>query len=139
MGLLGSDFAGYEDIDADLTFLEGAAGERLAYLQCMAALILTPTGAIEWDPDAGLGIERYMSSAATAASIAQDLHVCVMHDERTKNATVDLLGNPEDSSIASFRVTCFTDEGAYPLTATIDKIAGKVSVAFDGATIERIG
>lgn len=138
MGTLGSDFAGYEDIDADLTFLEGPEGERLAYLHCMAALILTPTGAIEWAPDAGLGIERYMSSAATAATIAQDLHTCVMYDERTQNATVDLISNPEDEGRVSFRVTCFTTEGAYPLTTTIDKVQGKASVSFDGATIERV-
>lgn len=84
----GSDFAGVDDLDPNLTFL---TDERVAFAQAIARRITTPRGRAQPDPGAGGlfyrqnygdDIRNYISSSANAATVAQQINAEVRKDER---------------------------------------------------------
>lgn len=136
---LGSDFAGVEDLTWDLAFLEGETEEILAYLQAIAAALLSDVGSVEYAPTYGRGLFRYLSRAgASASQIAADIAATCLDDERTDNVTVTPSDTGDEESGLTFLVTLYVRGGArYELTVTIDQIQSAIEVSTGAVVIVR--
>lgn len=133
---LGSDFAGVEDLTWDLAFLEGPTEEVLAYLQAIAAALLSDVGSLEYAPTYGRGLFRYLSRAETSASqVAADCAATCLDDERTANVTVTPGTDAEGLTLS---IKLYTREGArYELTVTVDQLRSAVEITTGAVVIVR--
>lgn len=122
---LGSDFAGVETIDADMTFLEGVAGERLAYLEDIARALVSPRGSLEYDLEWGLGLAKYIGAAVNAAVMQAEIYACVMYHEATRDATVSVTQSASGDDV-TIAIVCYSSEGTYDLTVGVSSVRAEV-------------
>lgn len=136
---LGSDFAGSDDLTWDLAFLEGENEEILAYLQAIAAALLSDVGSLEYAPTYGRGLFRYLSRAGVAASqVAADVAATCLDDERTDNVTVTPTSTDDAENGLTLSVTLYVRGGArYELTVSVDRIKAAIEVSTGAVVILR--
>lgn len=136
---LGSDFAGSEDLTWDLAFLEGETEEILAYLQAIAAALVSDVGSLEYAPTYGRGLFRYMSRAGTSASqVAADVAATCLDDERTDNVTVTPASTGDEENGLTLAVTLYVQGGAqYELTVSVDRLKAAIEVSTGAVIILR--
>jgi hypothetical protein len=115
MPFLGSDFAGTDSIDWDMTFREGEAQEQIAYQEAIARRYLQPRGGLFYDPSNGLDIRVFVADHMPV-QVAQGLIVGeAFKDPRTADCQC-VIDIQEDSSWL-IQIQVAPDNGpTYPLT-----------------------
>lgn len=123
---LGSDFAGVETLDADLTFREGTVPERLAYLEDIARALVSPRGSLDYDREWGLGLAKYIGgSGINAAVIQSEVYSTIMAHECTRDASVSVVQSANGDDV-TIECVCYSSEGTYPLTVGISSVRAEV-------------
>lgn len=115
----GSDFAGVEDIDFNLTFRTGETQEIIALEEAVARRFLTPRGGVFYAPDYGMDLRSFIADAVLL-DIAQGLIAAEgRKDERVSLCTclitvldsgawsvlIDVTGSDDDTFSLTFAVT----------------------------------
>lgn len=87
MADLGTDFAGVNDITPTLQVVSG----RRCLIEAIARRLITPRGALWYDPDYGYDLRQYLSGITVAAgSIAASVAAEAEKDERVEQASADV-------------------------------------------------
>lgn len=124
---LGSDFSCVEDLDPNLTPVEG----RLGLAQACARRLITPTGGLFSAPDYGDDVRRYLNSitSSTPLRIAATAEGECEKDERVNraDASVEIVG---DSLAIEVRLT--DDEGPFDFTLNVDDLSAELILGNEG-------
>lgn len=110
----GSDFAGVDDLDANLTFLEGDKAEMTALAQATARRLTTPRNGLFYDLSYGEDIRSFVSDSIPPALVSKMLSAEVKKDQRIRDCTtvITVVGdtwtviiNPTATTGQSFTLT----------------------------------
>ena len=128
MSHLGSDFSCVDDLDANLTPVEG----RLALAQAVARRLITPTGGLFSASDYGDDVRRYLNNPnpSTELRIAATAEGEAEKDERIDRADANatLVGDQLDL------VLKLTDgDGPFTFTLSINDLTAKLLLENEGA------
>lgn len=108
----GSDFSGIDDLDLNLTFLEGETPEQLALEQAVARRYLTPRGGLTslGAPDYGMDLRSFVADAIDL-NIAQALIASeATKDERVESATCTISVRTDGAWLVSIAIVGSGDE-----------------------------
>ena len=127
MSHLASDFSCVEDLDPNLTPVEG----RLALAQASARRLITPTGGLFYASDYGDDVRRYLNSAApsTPQRAAATAEGECEKDERVNRADVgaELVGDALDLTV---KLT--DDVGPFTFTLNVDDLSAELLLEEQG-------
>ena len=127
MSHLGSDFSCLEDLDANLTPVEG----RFALAQASGRRLITPTGGLFYASDYGDDVRRYLNSQAPstplrAAATAEGecekderVNRCDVTTTQTSTAAGDML---------SLQGSLTDDDGPFDFTLNIDGLSAELLI-----------
>lgn len=120
---LGSDFSCVEDLDPNLTPVEG----RLGLAQSMARRLITPTGGLFYAPDYGDDVRRYLNNGSPSAPrrIAATAEGECEKDERIDrcDASATLSG-----AALSLKIKLTDSEGPFTFTLDIDDLSADLLI-----------
>jgi len=124
----GSDFSGLNDLDANVSIVDGATllGEDLL------TRITTPRGAIWYAPSECVDVGAYINTTTSEQVIEQAAEGAILDDERVVNVEVSVTFiEPDDKSITGGRtiqltIQVETDEGPFDFVATVDAISASI-------------
>lgn len=121
---LGSDFSGVDDLDFNLTYLEGEEPEKLAFMQAIQRRLSTPRGALWYDESYGLDVRTFLSDTISPSVAQGAIAAEIRKDERVANAEVEVLVDDLGKWTINMSVTTLTSE-TLELTfiLTTDKVA----------------
>lgn len=106
----GSDFAGVDDIDFNLTFLEGEAPETLGLVQAIARRFLCQRGGLFYADDYGMDLRSFVADSVPL-DIAQGLIGAeARKDERVTLATCEITLDVKGAWIVVISVVGSQDE-----------------------------
>lgn len=112
---LGVDFSGLDDIDANLTLVDG----RLGYAQAIFRRLTTPRGRLFYDPEYGIDIREFVKqSGFSATQVSRLIEGECLKDERTLNAAAEVTFN-EATEEMKIDLTLIDDEGPFTLTLNV--------------------
>lgn len=110
---LGSDFAGTDDLDPDLTVVSG--------LRCLAEALIRrlQTAALFYDPTYGRDLRRFVNGTRSAYDLQRAAEVECLKDERAQRvqASVDF-----DGSAARLTLVVWTARGPFKLVVAVGDI-----------------
>jgi hypothetical protein len=114
---LGADFAGVEDIDPAMTWLEGETNELLAAAQDFARRFLQPRGALWYSPNDCLDMRMFLVDVIPK-EVAQNMLIAEgMKEPRVTNVEVTITELPD--SPGNWKVEMkptFSNESTFELT-----------------------
>ena len=117
---LGSDFAGIDDIDANLSYLEGEDPEKLAYVQAIARRYETAHGGLWYDQNYGLDIRTFLVDAIPTNVAEGAIAGEAYKDERTSKALCTITVDPVTSDWSIALKVSTSDGDTYQLTFSAD-------------------
>lgn len=107
---LGSDFSGIDDLDFNLSYLEGEEAEQVAFMQAIQRRLSTPRGALWYDESYGLDLRTFLSDNINP-SVAQGVIAAeIRKDERVANAEVAVIVDDLGKWTINMSVTALTQE-----------------------------
>lgn len=116
---LGSDFSGIDDLDFNLSYLEGEEAEQVAFMQAIQRRLSTPRGALWYDESYGLDLRTFLSDNINP-SVAQGVIAAeIRKDERVANAEVAVIVDDLGKWTINMSVTALTQE-TFELTFKLD-------------------
>lgn len=121
MATYGSDFAGHEDIDANMSTREGAAGELYALAESVGRRLCTPRGALWYSRNDGFDIRSLISTAADRDDAADKIENECRKEARVRSAkcVISLV----DAETWEAAITCVPKIGVpFRLTVTVDQV-----------------
>jgi hypothetical protein len=120
----GSDFAAVEDFDANLTFLEGDAGEARALSQALARRLSTPRGGNPFDPAYGLDIRGFIADIVSAEDAEAQIENECRKDERVDDVTCTITVSGEGTdAIWTVNILCTATVGkTFNLTLEVSAV-----------------
>ena len=123
----GSDFAGVDDLDANLSIVTG----RTCLLQALLRRISTPRGALWYAPDYGTDIGAFVNTPTDPRVIQQAIESEILNDERVTDcrATVTLSEESDPSSggkTMTVTLELETGEGPFEFTVSVSSLTGKI-------------
>lgn len=125
---LGSDFSCVEDLDPNLTPVEG----RLGLAQACARRLITPTGGLFYAGDYGDDIRRFLNSItnSTPLRIAATAEGECEKDERVNraDASVEISGDR-----LNLEVRLTDDSGPFTFTLSVDDLTAELLLENEGA------
>ncbi len=123
MSHLGSDFSCLEDLDANLTPVEG----RFALAQASGRRLITPTGGLFYASDYGDDVRRYLNSQAPSTPLraAATAEGECEKDERVNrcDVTATQVGNA-----LALQVSLTDDEGPFDFTLNINSLSAELLI-----------
>ena len=123
MSHLGSDFSCLEDLDANLTPVEG----RFALAQASGRRLITPTGGLFYASDYGDDVRRYLNSQAPSTPLraAATAEGECEKDERVNrcDVTTTQVGNA-----LALQVSLTDDEGPFDFTLNINSLSAELLI-----------
>lgn len=110
----GSDFSAFDDLDANLTFLEGDKNETLAFVQAIARRFITPRNGDPWDPAYGLDLRSFLSESYNASDVALMISAEARKDERVQDckATITVANAGAADEAWTVSIVCSATNGA---------------------------
>ncbi len=129
MSHLGSDFSCVEDLDPNLTPVEG----RLGLAQAVARRLITPTGGLFYAPDYGDDTRRYLNNGGGSGSIEQRAAATAEgeseKDERVNraDAEADITGETLDLTV---QIT--DDDGPFTFTLNVSDLSAELLLEEQG-------
>jgi len=115
---LGVDFSGLEDIDANLTLVDG----RLGFAQAIYRRLTTPRGRLFYDPEYGIDIRDFLKqSGFSATQNARIIEAECLKDERTLNVAADVQFD-ELSEVLTIDIQLEDSAGPFELTIRADAL-----------------
>lgn len=117
----GSDFAAFEDLDANLTFLSGPAKELYALAQSTARRLFTPTGALFFDTTFGFDIRTFVSGTTSPDIASKQISNEARRDERISNVVTTIVVSGETWNV---KIVVTPSNGpAFVLTASVSQLS----------------
>lgn len=117
----GEDLAGVDDIDFALSTVTGMK----AVGQAVARRLITPAGALFYDPDYGYDLRQFMNAAfiAQPSDLSARVEEEALKDERVlaARARVSFI-----NGALTVRLVLETAFGVFPLTLTVDALSVQV-------------
>ena len=123
MSHLGSDFSCLEDLDANLTPVEG----RFALAQASGRRLITPTGGLFYATDYGDDVRRYLNNAAPSTPLrsAATAEGECEKDERVNRCDVT---TTQVGQTLTLQVSLTDDEGPFDFTLNIDDLSAELLI-----------
>jgi hypothetical protein len=116
----GSDFAGFDDLDANWTFLEGEENEAIALTQAVARRFIMPRGGNPWDPGYGLDLRSYISSTVLPTQAAIAISAEARKDQRVSDCIATITVSDEEWTVV---IACTATTGAtFSLTLLVSQV-----------------
>ena len=119
---IGSDFAGYDDLDPNLTQIGG----RLNLLHALARRLSTRRGALGWlgDKDYGFDLRQFVGTSVTASVVEAGAEAECVKDERVLDARVSVSRTVESDGGATLLVDVqiTDDRGTFDFTMSVSNL-----------------
>ncbi len=115
---LGVDFACIDDIDADLSLVDGKTGLG----QACARRITTPRGGLFYDADYGIDVRDFLKqSGFSETQAARIIESEILKDERVDNAVAVVNLNQIDETV-TIDIALESEFGPFALTVTVGNL-----------------
>ncbi len=123
MSHLGSDFSCLEDLDANLTPVEG----RFALAQASGRRLITPTGGLFYATDYGDDVRRYLNNQAPSTPLraAATAEGECEKDERVNRCDVT---TTQVGTSLTLEVSLTDDDGPFDFTLNIDGLSAELLI-----------
>ena len=116
MADLGSDFSGVNDITPTLAVVSG----RRCLIEAIARRLITPRGALWYDPDYGEDLRRFLSATVVnAGAIAAAVAAEAEKDERVEQASASVTFSGD---VLTVKLAIADGAGPFAFVLSIDKV-----------------
>lgn len=121
---LGSDISGVEDLDPNLTFLEGEEEEKLAFTQAIARRFVTPQGGLWYKPTYGLDLRSFLADTIRPEIVEAAISAQARLDERCVNCSATITVQEDGNwKVDIFPVTEDGQEYQFTFLVTTEKVS----------------